>query len=171
MKKTTKIVALVLVATVLIIGVGYAAIQNITLNIAGTAKADASQANFAVKFSGEPTVAGAGTTIAAVTNDTNATMNVTGLTAKGESATATYTIQNTSADLTADLTATISNSNNEYFNVEYSFAENETRLKKGEATTVTVTVTLIKTPIEEQVSSTIGVQINVVPIQPEIVPE
>lgn len=167
MTKTTKIVGLVLIILVLIVGIGYAAIQNITLNITGTAKADASQANFAVKFSGEPTVAGSGTTTAAVTNDLNATMNVTGLTAKGETATATYTIQNTSADLTANLTAKTSNTNEEYFKVEYSFNGNKTSLAKGEATTVTVKVTLIKTPIEAQVSSTIGLQITAAPVQPQ----
>lgn len=167
MAKTTKIAALVLVISVLIIGIGYAAIQNITLNIAGTAKADASQANFAVKFSGEPTVAGSGTTTASVTNDLNATMNVTGLTAKGEIATATYTIQNTSADLTANLTASTSNTNEEYFKVEYSFDGNKTSLAKGEAATVTVKVTLIKTPVEAQVSSTIGLQITASPVQPQ----
>ena len=167
MTKTTKIVGLVLIISVLIVGLGYAAIQNITLNIAGTAKADPSQANFTVKFSGEPTVSGSGKTTAAVTNDLNATMNVTGLTAKGETETATYTIQNTSADLTAEITAKTSNSNAEYFKVEYSFNGDKTSLAKGEATTVTVKVTLIKTPIEDQVSSTIGLQITASPVQPQ----
>lgn len=106
MAKTTKIAVLVLVIAVLIVGLGYAAIQNITLNIAGTAKADASQAN-------------------------------------------------------------TSNTNEEYFKVEYSFDGNKTSLAKGEAATVTVKVTLIKTPVEAQVSSTIGLQITASPVQPQ----
>ena len=113
MTKTSKIVAIVLIAAILIIGVGYAAIGNITLNIAGSAKADPAQANFTVKFSGTPTtdktnVAASSTTAnvtAAVTDDLNATIGVTGLTAKGDTVSATYTIQNTSADLSANLSA------------------------------------------------------------------
>lgn len=52
MKKTSKIIMLSLVVAALLLGIGYAAIQNITLNISGTATADPSQTNFKVSFSG-----------------------------------------------------------------------------------------------------------------------
>ena len=43
-----------------------------------------------------------------------ATLNVSGLTAKGEKVTATYTIQNTSDDLSANLSSVATNQNKEY---------------------------------------------------------
>ena len=56
MRKTNKIILFTLIIVVLLLGVGYAAIQNVTLNIAGTASADASQSNFKVMFTGTPVV-------------------------------------------------------------------------------------------------------------------
>ena len=98
MSKTSKILIAVMVLAVLLLGIGYAAIQNVTLNITGTAVADPNQANFKVQFSGEPTVSDADKVKAAVSDELNATINVTGLTAKGESVAATYTVHNASED-------------------------------------------------------------------------
>lgn len=165
MTNTNKIIAAIVIVAILIIGVGYAAISNITLNITGTAAATPNDANFAVAFSGTPTVSDATKVTAAVTDEENATINVTGLIAKGDIATATYTIQNTSADLSAELSATVTNSNEEYFEVTYDLGA--TNIAKGAATTITVTVELIKTPITDSVSSTVGVQIIAEPVQPQ----
>ena len=164
MKKTSKIILGVIIVAILLIGVGYAAIQNVTLSINGTATADPSQSNFKVKFSGEPIVSDKDKVTAAITNDTNATMNVSELTAKGDTVTATYTIQNASSDLASNLTVTTTNSNTEYFTIDKKLEK--ASLVAGEATTLTVTVQLIKTPISEQVSSTIGVQITAAPVEP-----
>lgn len=111
MKKTNKIIIGVILIAVMLLGIGYAAIQNITLNISGTAKADPSQSNFKVMFTGTPTVSDSSKVVAAITNDTNATINVSGLTAKGQTVTATYTVQNVSSDLSADLSVATTNSN------------------------------------------------------------
>lgn len=172
-KNTTLIVSIVLLIAVLLVAVGYAAITAVTLNIGGTAKAEGAQANFTVKFltSPAPTKEGKGTIEPSVTDDLNAVMNVTGLTAKGDTATATYTIQNTSADLSAALTATTSNSNETFFKVSYEFADGATTatLAHGATTTIKVTVELIKTPIAEteaQLTSTVGVAITASPVQP-----
>ena len=96
-------------------------------------------------------------------------MNVTGLTAKGNTATATFEIENTSADLSAALSVVdpVENSNPEYFDVTYNIADpvigvNETKSK----TTITVTVELIKTPITQDETTTIGITINAEPKQP-----
>jgi uncharacterized membrane protein len=165
MTKTSKIILAVVIAAVLIIGVGYAAIQNITLYIEGTANANADQANFTVKLSGTPKVSDETKVTASVVDDTHATLNVSGLTVKGESVTATYTIQNTSADLSADLSASVTNSNNEYFKVTQEIAKSN--IEKGAATTITVTVELIKTPITASETSTIGVTVTAAPVQPQ----
>ena len=164
MKKTSKIILTMIVIAILIIGVGYAAIQNITLNISGTATADPSQSNFKVMFSGTPTVSDETYVTAAVTDDINATINVEGLTKAGDTVFATYTVQNTSTDLSADLSVATTNSNTEYFTISSELAK--TSLIAGEATTITVTAELAKTPITESVSTTIGVQITAVPVQP-----
>lgn len=181
MTSTNKIIAVVLVVALLIMGVGYAAISNITLEIKGSATADPSQANFTVKFSESAdaiTVDKSGITQPALatvtgsrTDATHAAITVNGLTAKGDTATVTYTIQNTSADLSADLTAIATNSNTEYFSVSYGFGSSKTataNIAKGGATTVTVTVTLIKTPITASETSTIGLTITAKPVQPTV---
>lgn len=163
MKKTNRIILLSIIVIILLLGVGYAAIQNVTLNINGTAVADPNQLNFKVKFSGTPTVSETDKVTASITNDTNATMNVSGLTAKGDTVTATYTIQNVSADLATNLSVTTTNSNTEYFTIEKKL--DKTSLVSGEATNLTVTVELIKTPILKQESSTIGLQITATPAE------
>ena len=164
MSKTNKIIVVALLAAVLLLGVGYAAIQNITLNISGTAAADPSQSNFKVMFTGTPEVSDSTYVTAGITDETNATINVAGLTSKGQIVSATYTVQNTSTDLSADLSVATTNSNTEYFTLSSELAD--TSLTAGEATTVTVTVELTKTPVAESVSSTVGVQLTAVPVQP-----
>ena len=164
MKKTNKIILTSVIVAVLLLGIGYAAIQNITLNIAGTAAADPSQANFKVMFSGIPTVSDDTYATAAITDDTNAIVNVEGLTKKGDIVTAIYTVQNASTDLSADLGVSTTNSNTEYFTLSSEIAQ--TSLVAGEATTLTVTVELTKTPIKESVRTTIGVQLEAMPVQP-----
>ena len=164
MRKTSKIIVSVLFLAVLLIGIGYAAIQNITLNIAGIAKSDPSQSNFKVMFSGEPTVSDEEYVTAAITDDINSTINVEGLTEKGQTVNATYTVQNVSTDISADLAVSTTNSNTEYFTI--SSRLEKTSLVVGEATTLTVTVELTKIPITESVSSAIGVQLVAMPVEP-----
>ncbi|MBR3613575.1 MAG: leucine-rich repeat protein [Clostridia bacterium] len=164
MKKTNKIILASSIVAVLLLGIGYAAIQNITLNISGSAAADPSQSNFKVMFSGTPTVSDDTYVTAAITDDTNATVNVEGLTKKGDVVTATYTVQNASTDLSADLAVSTTNSNTEYFTLMSEL--DKSSLVAGEATTLTVTVELTKTPIVESVSTTIGVQLEAMPVQP-----
>ena len=164
MSKTNKIVIMALLAATLLLGIGYAAIQNIALNISGTAAADPSQSNFKVMFTGTPEVSDSTYVTAGITNDTNATINVSGLTKKGETVSTTYTIQNASTDLSSDLSFATTNSNTEYFTISSELAK--TSLTAGEATTVTVIIELIKTPLSESVSSTIGVQLTATPVQP-----
>ena len=164
MKRTSKIIISALLIGMLLIGIGYAAIQNITLNITGTAQADPSQSNFKVMFSGEPTVSDETYIAAAITDEINGAINVIGLTEKGQTVSATYTVQNVSTDISADLSVSTTNSNTEYFTI--SSRLEKTRLIAGEATKLTVTVELTKVPITESVSSTIGIQLVAMPVEP-----
>ena len=127
------------------------------------------KSNFKVEFIGTPTTGGKGTTTATIDSSvkTNGTVTVNGLTAKGDEATATYTVKNQSADLSADLTAEATSSNEEYFEVLCTLEK--TTLKAQEETTLKVTVRLLKTPIDEtkeNLKTDIGVTVTAEPKQP-----
>ena len=151
---------------VLLIGIGYATLSNEVLTISGSASATTNDNNFTVKFTGEPTTTTGAT--AKITDDITAEIGVTGLTAKGDKATATYTIVNGSPDLSADLAAEVTkNTNTEYFTVTPELAAtNITATGDTNTTTLKVTVELIKTPISGDVSSQIEVQLTATPVQP-----
>lgn len=163
MTGTSKIILTIVLAAVLIIGIGYAAINSITLQITGQLAAAPSDANFTVKFTdASPSE---GNVVAKVTGDKTATLNVSGLTAKGDKVVATYTIQNTSEDLSANLTAEASNENDEYFTVSTSLSKPS--IENGETSTLTVTVELMKTPVNDEVKDTVGISIEASPVQPQ----
>ena len=170
MRRTNaKIVGGVLVLAIILVAVAYAAITSTQLNINGTGNATANQSNFKVEFIGTPTTGGKGTTTATIDSSvkTNGTVTVNGLTAKGDEATATYTVKNQSADLSADLTAEATSSNEEYFEVLCTLEK--TTLKAQEETTLKVTVRLLKTPIDEtkeNLKTDIGVTVTAEPKQP-----
>ena len=146
MKNKSLVVGAVIVAAVVILGVAYAAISNITLTINGSAAATPSDANFTVKFSGTPTKTGK-TTEATITDDHTATLKVEGLSAKLA-------------------TPAIACSNTEYFEVTTDYAASNNTITAGSSTTLTVTVRLIKTPIEALDPATVSVGITASPFQP-----
>ena len=164
MRKTSRVILVTIIATSILLGLGYAAIQNITLNISGMASADPNQANFKVKFTGTPVVSDSSYLSASITNDTNAIFAVSGLTEKGQKVTSTYDIINESNDLSADLIISITNSNMDDFEVKSELGK--TSLVAGEMTTVTVTVELTKTLISNSATSDIGIEIIAVPVEP-----
>ena len=169
MSKNTKIVGGVLLVAIILVAVAYAAITNVELNINGVGSAQAKQENFKVEFIGTPTTSGKGTTTATINSDdkTQGEVNVTGLTAKGDEAIATYTVKNLSSDISADLTAEATSSNQIYFEVICSLEK--TTLKAQEETTLKVTVRLLKTPIDEtkeDLNSDIDVTLTAEPKQP-----
>ena len=168
-RANNKVVGGILLLAIVLVAVGYAAITKVGLNIDGTAKSEANPDNFKVELIGEPQTSGDGTTTATINtaDKTQGTMNVSGLNAKGQTAIATYTVKNQSTDLSADLTAKATSTNDEYFEVQCSLEK--TTLKAGEETTMTVKVKLLKTPIDEtkeNLSTEIGVNIDAEPKQP-----
>lgn len=155
-KKTFACIALLIV--VLVIGIGYAAITD-SLEITGTATATPNDENFKVVFTGE-TTADEGVIATAVADAKTATLDVTGLTTKDQSKTATFTIQNKSDELKALVdvkTETIENS--EFFSIDATVANASAELAPNGTTTVTVKVTLNKTPIND-VSGKINVELT-----------
>ena len=167
-KANNKIIGGIVLLAIVLVAIGYAAIGNVGLNITGSAKGEAKQDNFLVEFIGTPTTGGDGTTTATINESqkTEGTVSVSGLTAKGETAIATYTVKNKSQDLSADLTAEATSTNEEYFEVICNL--DKTTLKAQEETTMTVKVKLLKTPIDEtkeNLSTKIGVSVTAEPKQ------
>lgn len=158
MKNIARIMVMMLLITILLM-VNVCAVDVIRL-----ATVNSSQTSFKVRFSGEPKVSDEDKVKATVTNDFSATINVTGLTMDDNIETVVYVIQNTSVDLSAELSIDVINSNTEYFLVESKI--DKTTLAKGEATTVTITIELIKKPVGESVSATIGIQLTATAVQP-----
>ena len=170
MKRTnTKIIGGVLVLAIILVGIAYAAITNTELKISGTGKAEGSQSNFVVEFIGTPTTSGDGTTVATIDEKvkTKGTITVTKLTTRGETATAKYTVKNKSAELSADLKAEATCSNDDYFEVICSL--DKTTLKAQEETILTVSVKMLRTPVDEtkeDVTADITAKITAEPKQP-----
>ena len=165
-KKT--VVGVVLFLAIVLLAVGFAAITAVNLVITGNTTATPSQENFKVEFTEVSNTSDPEKVVADINDGdaTKATMEVSGLTAKDDFVTATYTIQNKSTDLSAQLTEVSSeNTNNEYFKVETNIAE-PTLLTAGQTTTVTVTVTLLKTPISGDETGTTTVTLKADPVQP-----
>lgn len=182
MKQKRTFVTLLLVIAILCLGIGYAVINAKPLTIGGNVEASPNASNFVVQFknngTAEVTVGPEDTITATPTaSGTAATLNIEGLTAAGETVTATWTIANTSPDLLADISITSSAISDDveaadYFEITTTVdgidEENTTKrlnAVNGE-TTVTVVVKLIKTPVDTDVTGTINVQLNAAPIQP-----
>ena len=167
-KKTLQIVLIVLVA-VLTLGIGYASISAINLIINGGATANPSDTNFKVKFLKETGVTPkitseyGGTGDIDVTSDTTATFNITGLDAVGESAIANFKVKNESNNVGAEISLSVSNSNSEYFKVTETIQDN--KLQAGEETTATVKVEMIKTPINNAVTTSITATLIATPLE------
>ncbi len=170
MKSKKTFLGVGLLLAILVLGIGYAAITGTNLVISGTATASPNDDNFKVTFDTTATVTtgsytsktdGAVTVAGEYTDEYNATITVSGLTNIDDYATATYTIHNESDDLDASLAAAITTgADSSYFDVSYAFKDDATTLAHGSSTTVTVTVKLKKTVIEEK---TENVEITITP--------
>ena len=158
-KKGLSIVLFALVA-VIVLGVGYATIQAINLTINGNATASADDANFTVAFTAKDETNSSNVTGMTYSGQL-ASFSTTGLTKEGDTAVAKYTITNSSPDLAANLTANSTVSNTEYFSVTQSLASDT--LAHGESTVVTVTVTVLKTPIDADETADIVTTITATP--------
>lgn len=181
MKNKKTFIAIGLVVAVLLMGIAYAAIADVILPITGTANVAIDAGNFSVGFSTDSadvtttkSIDSAAVT-ANVVSDVEATIAVSGLSTIGQYVTATYTIENKSDVLDAELSAVAdwlsTDATKDWFTVEYEFADGETTVAAGDETTITVKVTLKKTPITEadveSAAADIGVVVTAAPAQPE----
>lgn len=158
MNRKKTLYGLGLLALILVLGVGYAAVSEVTLNIDGSATV-ASEA-LKVSFNGVTDTEDDGKVVASSTdNSLNASIQVTNLTLN-EAVSATYTIKNQETDVDANvIKKQISNDKPEFFEVTTSVDDSAETITAGGTGTVTVTVKLIKTPIETS-DSTANIQID-----------
>ena len=158
MKNKKKFYVVGLLVFVLVLGIGYAAVSTVGLNIDGTASVKSE--NLKVSFNGVTEVSEEEKVVANSTdNSLDATISVSDLTLN-EIVTATYTIKNEETDVNANITKkTITNDKEEFFEVTTSVDESPTTVDANGTAKVTVTVKLIKTPIEAG-DSTANIQID-----------
>ena len=160
MKKRTSIIAIII--AILVLGVGYAAISNITLNLnTSTATMAPSDSNFSVVYDvvGNMSCTGDGTGTFTRTDDTHVSFEVTGMTKKDDSVVCTIPFKNMSETLKAQMAdANLTNSNSTYFSVSAASLSSVKLNEKdtsGSSANLVVTITALKTPVDDNESTTI----------------
>lgn len=152
MKNRKKMITTALIVLVLLLGVGYATVSSVSLNINGTSKAETKELQ--VFYDG--TNSGTSAKVTAISSPANtraATFTVENMTLN-ETVTMTFEVKNYETDVNATLAApsVTQNTKSEYFQVTTSC--DKTTLNAGETATITVNVKLIKTPVSEEAGST-----------------
>ena len=164
-KKQISIFIFVLIAFI-VLGVGYAAINNINLIINGTGSVTATQSNFDVRFldvdGHRPAITPGSPNTVSVIDNTTATFDVSTLSKKGDTATATIDVKNNSNGVGARIGLNLTNSNDTYFKVTEHIADIE--LQAGDITTVTVTIEMLKTPVSADETTSISATLTASPI-------
>ena len=154
MKNRNTIVVAFLLAAVMLLGVGYAALSD-TLDITGSADVNQSAAEEAFNEDVYFTAAVANETgnTASINADNNdkASFTAATLKGKGDKVTFTFTITNegdVDATVTPKLNASLGNTNPEYFSIESDWEGTAKTLAAHSEITYTLTVELLKTPTE-----------------------
>jgi len=182
MKKKKSLLSLAILALVLVLGVGYAAISGQTLTISGTATTETStlavyfkEAKAATNLSDDVTASG---TIGAGEKPLTATITVSGLNEINDTATLTYVVANDEKDVAAEVlknTITVESDTgvdlSSFYTVTTSVDDDPVTVPKAatEAGTaeITVTVTLAKLPIEtDESKANITITLDATAVQP-----
>ena len=152
MKNRKKMITTALIVLVLLLGVGYATVSSVNLNINGSAKAGSKELQVFYDGTNSGTSAKV-TAISSPVKTREATFTVENMTLN-ETVTMTFEVKNYETDVNATLAApsVTQNTNEEYFQVTTSC--DKTTLNAGETATITVNVKLIKTPVTDEAGST-----------------
>lgn len=173
MRNRKTLIGFALIVAVLVLGVGYAAITGVHPTISGSAEMQ--DVDLKVSFTDSTSMNDDGCVdctnvvvdAVAVDGELTAELTITGLERVGDTVTATYELQNEETDVAANITqGTIVVSKSEYFEVTTDVGTGFV-IEPGDTHEVTVTVTVIKTPIESANSTTtITVPLNADPVEP-----
>lgn len=152
MKNRKTVVVAFLLVSVLLLGVGYAALTDV-LDITGSADVNQSAAEEAfnedIYFDENVVIKEAGNTASRnADNNDKASFTANNLKGKGDTATFTFTIKN-DGDLDATVTPSVSsNTNPAYFAISSDWNGQPKTVTAGGSVTYTVTMELIETPTE-----------------------
>ena len=152
MKNRKKMITTALIVLVLLLGVGYATVSSVSLNINGTANAESKELQ--VFYDGVNSgTSDKVTAISSPDKERTATFTVENMTLD-ETVTMTFEVKNYETDVNATLAApsVTQNTKPEYFQVTTSC--DKTTLNAGDTATITVNVKLIKTPVTDEAGST-----------------
>lgn len=154
MKQRKTVIVAFLLAAVLLLGVGYAALSD-TLDITGSADVNQSAAEEAfnedIYFSKADANQEGNTASINADNNDKASFTAKTLKGKGDKVTFTFTIKNdgdVAATVTPKLNAATGNTNPTYFSIESDWDGAAKTLAAQSEITYTVTVELLKTPTE-----------------------
>ena len=152
MKNRKKMITTALIVLVLLLGVGYATVSSVSLNINGTSKAETKELQVFYDGTNSGTSAKV-TAISSPVKTREATFTVESMTLN-ETVTMTFEVKNYETDVNATLAApsVTQNTKSEYFQVTTSC--DKTTLNAGDTATITVNVKLIKTPVTDEAGST-----------------
>ena len=137
---------LILALLVFFLGIGYAVVSSVNLDIGGTANVE--NANLKVVFNGNTEISNAEkVTATAVDNSLSASILVEDL-QLNEVVTATYYIKNKETDVNASvIVSDIENDKEDFFEVSTDISQTAKTIEAGGVDKVTITIKLIKTPI------------------------
>ena len=152
MKNRKKMITTALIVLVLLLGVGYATVSSVSLNINGTANAETKELQEFYDGVNSGT-SDKVTAISSPDKERTATFTVENM-ALDETVTMTFEVKNYETDVNATLAApsVTQNTNRDYFQVTTSC--DKTTWNAGDTATITVNVKLIKTPVTAEAGST-----------------
>ena len=171
MNKSKKIIVAVMLVAILLMAVGYAALNDAVLEIGGTATAKGDDSNFKVWFTGDITkTSGAGATAAVTAQTRTATVTISDLTVVGEEKYVILEIENASTEINATkVTVTANPIGTDYIKTEAIMCdadgtkvEGDNPLNVNEKTYVKVSASLLQTITSEK-TATIAVKVTAVP--------
>ena len=150
MKNKKSLLSLGLLALILVLGVGYAVVSNVTLEFGGTASVKEADLNVYIDSVVDTTRDPAVTHQIDKLKDTFTISEMK----LNETVTMTYTIKNDETDVNATLSqkTALNWNNQDYFDVSYQIKDGDVEAKG--TGTVKVTVTMKKTPVDTANSST-----------------
>lgn len=167
MKSKKVVYFMFILSAFLFIGVGYAAITGLELSVGGTASISLED-EFDVKFVQvvEQSASNSNITVSAsIDSDHQSSFTITGTEGYGDSAIVRYSVINNSDISSADFNIDITNSNDEYFEVESTFSnssynQNIVTLAPGETAILTIKAKVIKVSTDSNRTASIDVVLS-----------
>ena len=153
MKQPKTFLLLSVILSILVLGVAYAAITNVTFNVSGNVVATGDQANFKVKFINAEVntkVGNASGTANIEASEKDAIIELNGFTKANDEVEVIFTIENKSDDLYAIIKikeARLTGVNKGEFNMQYQIYP--TNIAPGETSRLIINIKLLRTPIND----------------------